>query len=132
MLRDGKRVFASSGDDNHNWKDDSFGTFVMVNAERLEYRAVIDALLRGDFYTSTAPEIYELYIDEGKVHIKTSAATKICYSTFGRRVSNVTAEKEPINEAVFEIKDTDIYFRIDVIDEKGRRANTQPFFIENI
>ena len=132
MLRDGKRVFASSGDDNHNYRDDSFGTFVMVNAERLEYRTVIDALLRGDFYTSTAPEIYELYIDEGKVHIKTSAAAKICYSTFGRRVSSVTAEKEPINEAVFEIKDTDIYFRIDVIDEKGRRANTQPFFIENI
>ena len=37
-----------------------------------------------------------------------------------------------INSAVFEIKDTDGYFRIEVIDEKGQRANTQAYFLDEM
>ena len=37
-----------------------------------------------------------------------------------------------VNEAVFEIKDTDEYFRIDVMDEQGRRANTQAYYLNEL
>ena len=130
MLRDGKRVYATSGDDNHNRRGDltcSFGASVYVNADALSYDTIIEALLAGSFYTSMAPEIYELYVEDGKVYVKCSDAARICYSTRGRRVRAVSAESGCVNEAVFEIKDTDGYFRIDIIDECGRRANTQAY-----
>ena len=52
MLRDGKRIFASCGDDNHNASSDtrsihSGGAFVMVNTDALTYSNIISALLKG-------------------------------------------------------------------------------------
>ncbi len=133
MLRDGKRLFASSGDDNHNRVDDSCGTFVMVNADCLEYSEVINALLNGDFYTSTGPEINEISIEDGKVEINCSNAKRISYSTMGRRSKSVNANKnEFLNSAVFEIKDTDGYFRISVLDEFGNCADSQAYFLDDI
>ena len=132
LLRDGKRVFASSGDDNHNFKEDSFGSFVMVNADELKYSKIIDALLNGDFYTSTGPEIYELSVDGDEITVKCSDAQKINFSTLGRRAATVTAnDDEYINTAVFSLKDTDGYFRITVIDKFGRRADSQSYFLED-
>ncbi len=137
FLRDGKRIFATSGDDNHNHnKDnplsDSFGTFLMVNAESLTYDNIINALLKGDFYTSTGPVIEELYIDDGKVYIKCSPASKITLSTRGRRSATCDMVDRLLTEAVFEIKEKDEYIRLDVIDENGRRANTQGYFVNEL
>ena len=135
MLRDGKRVVASCGDDNHNRRgnvDCSFGASVMVNADSLTYENIIGGLLSGSFYSTMAPEIFELYVEDGKVYVKCSEAQQICYSTRGRRVKSVRATNGGLTEAVFEIKDTDGYFRIDIIDEYGRRANTQAYFLDEI
>ena len=137
MLRDGKRVFASCGDDNHNrgarGLDYSFGASVYVNAEELSYDSIAAGLLAGDFYSSMGPEIYSLYVEDGKVYIECSEARQIAYSTRGRRVKAANAPAgKLITEATFEIKDTDGYFRIDVIDAEGKRANTQAYFLNEI
>ena len=78
------------------------------------------------------PTIDELYVEDGKVYIKCSDAKRISYSTKGRRTKAVNAMDGYVNEAVFEIKDTDEYFRIDVMDEQGRRANTQAYYLNEI
>ena len=137
MLRDGKRVFASCGDDNHNGGDvplrSSFGASVWVNADELSYGAIIDGLISGNFYSSQGPVINELCVEDGKVYIKCSDAKRISYSTRGRRTAVVNApEGETVNEAVFEIRDTDEYFRIDVLDGEGMHANTQAYFIDEL
>ncbi len=137
LLRDGKRVFASSGDDNHNrdaaaWDADSFGTFVMVNALTLSYKDIVDGLLAGRFYASTGPEIYSLYVEDRRVHISTSAAKQISMSTRGRRSASVTSRGGSVTEAVFDLCEGDGYFRLDVIDDRGRRANTQACFLEDL
>lgn len=138
MLRDGKRVFASCGDDNHNKKEaerylQSFGAAVYVNADRLNYSSIIDGLLQGNFYSSMGPVINELYVEDGKVYIKCSDAKRISYSTMGRRTAAVNApEGEHVNEACFEIRESDEFFRIDIIDEKGRHANTQAYYIAEL
>ncbi len=134
FLRDGKKIFATSGDDNHNKrKNDSFGTFVMVNADDLEYGKIIKALLDGDFYTSTGPEIYEISVEDLTVHVKCSNAKKINLSTIGRRAATVNADDDCfLNEAVFTLKENDGYFRISVINEKGEIADSQSFFLDDI
>ena len=137
FLRDGKRLFASCGDDNHNGREEtrllqSFGASVYVNAESLSYENIVNGLLSGDFYSTMGPEIYSLYVEDGHLHVECSKAKRICYSTRGRRAKSINAAEGYVNEAVFEIKDTDEYFRIDVIDEKGQRANTQAYFIDEL
>ncbi len=138
MLRDGKRVFASCGDDNHNKKAEerflqSFGAAVYVNAEDLTYGSIINGLLSGNFYSSQGPVIEELSFEDGKVYVKCSDAKRISYSTMGRRTKAINAtEGEFVSEAYFEVKDTDEFFRIDIIDEKGRHANTQAYYLNEI
>lgn len=128
FLRDGKKVFASSGDDNHNTFEDSFGTFVMVNADSLSYENIISGLLGGNFYTSTGPEIFRISIKDNKATIKTSEAKQISMSSAGRySKSCIAKDGESINEAVFELRDDLGYIRFDVVDKFGKRANSQSF-----
>jgi hypothetical protein len=104
----------------------------MVNADKLEYSEIINSLLNGDFYTSTGPQIYEISVDGMTVNVKCSDALKINLTTKGRRAMTVNAENGiNVNEATFNLMDTDGYFRISVLDEKGRRADSQSFWLED-
>ncbi len=132
MLRDGKRVLLSVGDDNHS-EAHCGGAFVMVNAEALTYENIIEALLDGRFYASTGPEIKEMYFEDGKLFVKTSEAAAIRFSTEGRRHGAVrAAEGESITEAVFDILEDDGYVRVSVLDAHGRRADSQAYFTEDL
>ena len=139
ILRTGKRIFAVSADDNHNvypvghYGCDAFGGFVMIKAEKLEYETITDALFRGDFYASQGPEIKELYIEDGKINVKTSDAALIGMST-ARRSSKTVYGKvgEPITEATFDIDEGGKYLRITVTDDQGRHANSHAYFLDEI
>ncbi len=142
MLRGGKCVLCSACDDNHNFKAagslayDSFGGFNMIKAKSLTLEAVGDALLQGHFYASEAPEIYELTVEDGKVHIKCSPAREISIITKSRRNQVVWRTEDengayiPVTEATFTVSADDGYFRLTVTDEDGRHACTQAYDAE--
>ncbi len=134
LLRADKAVFCTCADDNHNARPfdgpycDSFGGFVQINAEKLDYATVMDALQKGNFYASTGAQILSLVKDGDKVHIKTAPSKRIFLLTRGRRCEKVIAsENETVTEATFTLWDSDEYFRIRVEDEKGKRAYTQAY-----
>ena len=139
MLRAGKRIYCVSADDNHNRapygsrKYDAFGGFVMIKAEKLDYTAITDALLKGNFYASMGPEIHELYFEDGKIHIKTSDADSIVFSTADRHASAVFAEGGvALNSASFEVVERDRYVRVTVTDKNGKHANTSAYFYDEL
>ena len=124
-------IFCIATDDNHNKKhQDSFGVFVLVNCDALEYGQVMNSLKAGDFYASTGPEIYEITLEGDTVSVQCSKAKFISLSTCGRRAERKSAPQgEYIGEAQFKLADDDVYFRIDVVDECGNRANSRAYFI---
>ena len=71
MLINGEKIYCVSTDDNHNFHGlekpytDSFGGFVMIKAEKLEYETITKALVEGKFYASQGPLIHDLYIEDG-------------------------------------------------------------------
>lgn len=133
MSRLGKRIICVGGDDNHNTRH-FFQAWTMVKADELTHNAVVGAIEAGNCYASNGPEIYELYVEDGNVHIKCSDAVGIFYTSAGRRkcAELDTTYENPINEAVLPIDQTDIYFRITVRDARGRRANTRVFWLDEI
>lgn len=139
MLRLGKRIFVTSTDDNHNKfpqghpKFDSFGGFTMIKAENLNYETVTDALFAGNFYASQGPEIYDLYIEDGKIHVKCSDADMILLNTVHRSAQSVYANPgESLNEASFAFEENDGYLRITIRDSKGKFADTNAYFLSDI
>lgn len=136
IMRTGKKICCTCADDNHNGglshvNDDSFGGWVNINADKLDYSAIIDALKNGDFYASTGPEIYSLTKDGDKVTIKTSASKQIRLTTFGRRsdVLNAT-DGNLVSQATFKLNELDKWFRITVVDASGKKAYTQAYDTE--
>ena len=139
ILRTGKRIYCIGADDNHNGRpltsplNDSFGAYTMIKAEALEYKAVTNALLAGNFYASQGPEIKELWYEDGKVYISSSKASKI-YMNSGMRhaVCHAANAGEYITETSFDIKEDDLYVRFTVEDEKGLHANTNAYFLDEL
>ncbi|MBR2181477.1 MAG: PHP domain-containing protein [Oscillospiraceae bacterium] len=134
QLRAGKRLFCISTDDNHNknGEDDSFGGFTMIKAEKLEYEAITDALLRGSFYASEGPLIKEMYFEDGKVYISTSPAQAIFITKPGKNVAIKKSVEKLITDACFDVEVDDIYFFITVVGENGGKAYTNAYFTEDI
>lgn len=140
ILRGGKKIFALATDDNHSWPElkawntDCFGGYIWVKAPRLTYADVIDALVAGDFYASSGPEIHELYYDDETecVHIETSPAQEICMNTLGRlglRIASPTGEL--ITSADFKIdKERFGLVRFRVVGPTGKKAWTNPYYVD--
>lgn len=139
MLRSGQKIFAVAADDNHNKHPhnspygDSCGGWIMIKAEKLEYETITDALFAGNFYASSGPEIYDLYVEDSTVHISCSDAVKITFSKNGRGPKIAAAlSGEHINHASFAIDNTDTYFRLTVTDAQGHHANTNAYYTEDL
>ena len=139
IIRHGQRIYCIGADDNHNGRPrdhrrvDSFGAWTMICPEKLEYRAVTDALLRGDFYASMGPEIRELYLEDGVIHIETSCAESIVMMTNIRRWSAVHREKgKRLTSADFKLPTDASYVRFTVIDKYGKKAATSAYFIDEL
>lgn len=134
MLRGGEKIFCVSTDDNHNGRKDSFGGFTVINADKLEYCTITDALEKGSFYASQAPEIYELWYEDGKIGIECSGAASVVLSTGVRRCEVVYSSElgKPVESAVFSVEPDDVYVRITVTDFSGKHANTNAYFVEDL
>lgn len=139
LLGAGKRIYCIGTDDNHNCNDsnsrywDSGIAFTMINAQNLEYKSVTDALVSGNFYCSEGPEIYELWIEDGKIHIECSEADRIICTYPARKARVYYSENEKaITSATFKVNEQDGYFRVTVIDKQGRHACTNAYFTDEI
>lgn len=133
ILRGGERIFCIAADDNHNYRNDSFGGFTVINCEKLAYRSVTSALENGSFYASEAPEIKELWYENGKIGIECSAAVCIRLNTGTTRAEAVYGSVEdPLTSAVFNVNTDDKYVRITVIDLSGKHANTNAYFTDTL
>lgn len=133
MLRAGKRIYCVSTDDNHNARDDSFGGFTVIKADRLDYPTVAKALVDGNFYASMGPEISSLWFEDGEIHIECSEARFIAASTGRRNAKSVWAnEGERLTSASFKVSPEDKFIRITVTDSFGKVANTNAYFTDDL
>lgn len=139
LLKQGERLFCTATDDCHKSlpPKDIYSQcccgYVMVKAKELSHDAIIDALLKGDFYSSTGAEINELYIDGNEVHIKCTPCRTLRLRTKYRRSEvRYAKENEVITEAVFSVWPEDEYIRIELENQSGKRAFTNAIFTDEL
>lgn len=139
LLRSGKKIYCIGADDNHNaypqdsrqW--DSGLAYTVIKAPCLDYKEITNALLNGNFYSSQKPEIYNLWYEDGTVHIDCSEADRITLSTGIRFCQAVYSENNTsVTFADFKIPAYCNYFRITVTDKSGNHACTNAYFMEDL
>ena len=135
LLRSGRRLFVHSADDNHNKeafdhrKNDSFGGFAMVMADKLEYDTVFSAIESGEMYSSMGPVFHEVSFDGEQVHVRCSDVVRIiCNCGSKTAPSVVAAPGQTINEATFTPRAGFPFLQISIVDKNGKCADTRGFF----
>ena len=132
MLRGNKRIYCIAADDNHGIAACCKG-FIMIKADKLEYRTITRAMVNGNFYASQGPEIYDLWFEDDKVVVECSEAVSISLRTSSRRAKMVCAENgEPVCRAEFNVVPEDGYIRITITDSEGKHANTNAYFTDEL
>lgn len=139
VLRSGRKVWGIASDDNHNGNKygeappewDSFGGWVMVNASELSHDAITSALLNGEFYSSTGPEIHYLAFDGSRIYVECSPVQRIYFATYFRHgYSRCNSSGKSIQSADYELRGTEKYVRVECVDQNGGIAWSNPIFLE--
>ena len=133
MLNHGKRLFCSMGDDNHNGDKGDFGSYggvTYIGVDSLTYENVFNAMEQGKIYCSSGPRIHSLYVEDGKVVVECDPATNVVFTSENRRFMNRFGEN--LTHAEFPLDGASLYFRITVFDDKGGRAHTSAYYLEDL
>ena len=141
LLTSGRRIYAVASDDSHDM-DPTTDTnraagatpgrgWVMVRASELTPDAVLGAMERGDFYSSTGVTLSALELGprEVKVAVRESASNSYVIEFIG--AGGVVLSRARGTQARYLISGSDRYVRVRIRDDKGAFAWTQPVFIAN-
>lgn len=118
LLRAGKRVFAAGVDDSHHFRCDAKvpelaapgKAWIVVRAEKLAQKDILEAIARGDFYASTGVTLDSIDFDGKDLHVAIHEERGAKYRT--------TIIRDPL------------YVRARVDDSNGHSAWTQPVFLK--
>ncbi|MCB9871616.1 MAG: CehA/McbA family metallohydrolase [Ectothiorhodospiraceae bacterium] len=129
LLNAGKRLTGYATDDAHLWHDDAFGGWVQVHADRGEPEALVESLKAGRYYSSQGPVLHDVEIDGDRVRVRCSPAVAVAATGRGakseqQRGSDLTDVTLPIDRF------RPGYLRLTVIDADGRRAWTNPVWLD--
>jgi hypothetical protein len=133
ILSSGVLLYGIAVDDAHVFKRPGDPTvagpgrgWVVVRAARLEARALLDALERGDFYASTGVELADYQVTDRSMTVTvkpdTSAKYRVQFIGKGGRVF----KEEVSTPATYTFTGTEGYVRAKVLESNGKVAWLQP------
>lgn len=135
FLTGGRKIWGIAADDAHFTSEYPYfdGGWVVVKCREFTEAEIINSLREGNFYSSQGPEIYEIGIIESLLRIKCTPLKKVEIYSDGEKVKVLSSARGKLT-SVWEIPIHDIvkgsanYFRVELKDEKGKVAWTNPFF----
>ena len=127
LLSEGRDLSIIATDDAHFTEPDHFGGWVMVKAEANDPDLLLDALKRGDFYSSQGPEIRAVSIDGDAVHIETTAVSAIILQGHGQAATAIHGTSMTRGSVALDRFRQSPWLRVTVVDAAGKRAWSNPF-----
>jgi hypothetical protein len=133
MLSSGKMLYGIAVDDAHTFKRPEDKTvprpgqgWVYVRSPRLESRALVEALERGDFYSSTGVELQSVTATASSltITIKTEPQSKYRIQFIGKQ--GAILGEAITSPATYTFKGGESYVRAKVIESNGKLAWVQP------
>ena len=129
LLDRGGPVLGIAADDSHGTELDCFHGWIMVKAEELTLDGIMKALRTGAFYSTLGPEIKDMTLDGNALTVKCSEAQSIVFKaqcSRGKRV--LPPDGELLTEATYSIPESVKYVRVEITDETGKKAWSNPLF----
>ncbi len=133
FLRQGRDLLPIAADDTHT-PCEMFGGYTVVRVARPGYRETIAALESGNAYATTGPEISDLYVEGGVLHItaKTPVVRAILRTATRKTVTFALPDGAPFTDAVLPVPYGNEYVRIELVSREGKRAWTRAYRDEEL
>ncbi len=128
ILQTGKQILGFASDDTHR-ENALFGGFIILKAEELTIKSIMEAIKLGCFYSSTGVLIDSLEIVGSTIYVSFSSALTVDFIGRGGRGKRVADENKEIKEAEYLIKGTEQYLRIEITDKYNKKAWVNPIFL---
>jgi hypothetical protein len=142
LCNEGRRLTAIATDDAHfrNGDYDAFGGFVEVKAESADPDGLLAALKSGQFYASQGPRLFDVDVSPHEVTVACSpvdaialvTGTSRAISRVGRQMTGATLEIGEATQQAWVDPGAIPWFRVVVIDASGRRAWTNPIWVDQL
>lgn len=137
ILSSGRRAYGFAVDDVHYYTYDVAGGWIMVKAPELTKEDIMEAIRRGEFYSSSGPKVSNLEVSEDKIRLECDGARFISFVTMPTLGKRIDAEGDkPLTYCEVDIS-KDLFFggkprgyiRIELEDERGKRCWLNPIFL---
>ena len=135
VLKRGKMPYVIAVDDCHHHLNDRGKGYIVVKADEKSEESIVDAILKGRFYASRGPEIYDFGVrtlENGKreVYIECSDVREIHFVAFNPLGKSFVGEKGELrSSACCNVNENWKYVRAEIVDDNGYQAWTNPIFL---
>lgn len=129
MLSEGRQITLTASDDAHFKLDDHFGGWVRVKAKDNTPDALLSALKSGAYYSSQGPDLHHIELRGAKLVVHCSDAVTIIVQGRGSATRAVHAERLTSAELPVERFRSGGWLRVTVVDDKGRKAWSNPIWL---
>ena len=113
-------------DDSHHYGLEAFTGFIYLNAQK-NRDSVMAALKAGNFLASQGPKIHSVSLEESQVRVETSPVSHITFHSNLAWTPQRCVSGDQLTRASIQINPKMRFIRVVVIDDKGRRAWSNPF-----
>jgi hypothetical protein len=138
VLGAGKRIWGVAGDDAHlNPQKRTYShagrAWVEVWAETLSSTAILDALKRGRFFSTQGPRFERIAVGKSTIRIECSPVSQVRWRTFGRvGFVDYAPDGASLTHSVLPTWfHPNTYVRIELVDRQGKKAWSNPIFVES-
>ena len=135
LLVMGKRLFGFAVDDTHGrtrlfQPEDYCKAWISVKASALTAEDVMKSIKDGLFYSSNGPSIEDIGVEGDEIFVESSPARSIAFISNTALGMMYTAEEGSIEDASYALKGQEIYVRVEITDKLGRKAWSNPLYVE--
>lgn len=138
VLSSGRLIYGIAADDVHSVKklgDKRSPTpghgWVMVRANELSLKAILESLNRGEFYASTGVELESYSADQTAVSVKVKEQRWSKYRIQFVGKGGKLLHEDLTGSASYRVKGDEGYVRVKVLESNGKTAWTQPVMISH-
>ncbi len=137
VLGQGKKIWGVASDDAHlnprkRYYSDAGRAWVEIWSEELSRAAILHSLKRGSFYSTQGPKFMSITVETSTIKLTCSPVAQVRWRTFGNvGFVEYAPEDGSLTESILpEWFKPRVFVRIELIDHQGKKAWSNPFFIE--
>ncbi len=128
LLAAGRRIYGYAVDDSH-WRGESEGGgYIVVNAASLSASSLLQELQAGSFYATQGPGFYQIRHEANTITVETTPVQRVNFMANPPK-GKVVQTQGLLETAHFELPDGIDYVRVELMDERGRMAWSNPVWL---